>query len=101
MGTGAADHADDADVAGEARARLDGVAATVGAMADLQRKVVGELVDLWPSSAWRAAGAVSAKAWLLAYTPLSEHEAQRLERIAGLCAAHPTLAEAVLSGELP
>src|SRR5690606_33082350 len=59
-----------------------------------------DLLDLWPTSAWRAAGATSAKRWLLAYTHCSEPEAPRLERIAGLCHPHPALSEAVLSGAL-
>ncbi len=55
---------------------------------------------MWPNSAWRAAGATSAKRWLLAYTHCSEPEAHRLERLAGLCHRHPALAEAVLDGSL-
>src|SRR5690606_29207443 len=70
------------------------------ALESAQRWMIAALLELWPTSAWIAAGASSAKAWLLAYTGVSDREAQRLERIAGLCHSHPTLAEAVLSGDL-
>ena len=65
-----------------------------------QRALLAGLLDLWPTSAWIAAGASSAKAWLLAYTGLSEREAFRLPRIAALCDTHPRLADAVLSGAI-
>ena len=68
--------------------------------ADTQRQLVATLVELWPTAAWLAAGATSAKAWLLAYTPLSYHEAHRLEQVAELCASHPALANAVTSGAM-
>lgn len=98
--TGSASYARDADVASAARDRLDRAAASAAAVEHAQRTLVADLLDLWPTSAWRAAGATSAKRWLLAYTHCSEPEAHRLERIAGLCHRHPALSEAVLSGAL-
>lgn len=98
--TGSATYAGCANTAAVARARLDEVAASIASMEVAQRSSVASLLRLWPTSAWIAAGASSAKAWLLAYTGLSEREALRLERIAALCDAHFALAEAVLSGEL-
>ena len=98
--TGPATFARDADAASEARERLDRAAASAAAVEHAQRTLVADLLDLWPTSAWRAAGATSAKRWLLAYTHCSEGEAHRLERIAGLCHRHPALSEAVLSGAL-
>jgi hypothetical protein len=67
-------------------------------MAQVQRDVLALLIELWPTSAWLAAGVRSAKQWLLAYTPLGYQEALRLEQVAGLCAGHPDLADAVVSG---
>ena len=69
-------------------------------METAQQELLGELIELWPTAAWLAAGATSAKQWLLAYTNLSYREAQRLERIAELSARHPNLADAVVSGSL-
>ena len=66
-----------------------------------QRAAVDALVELWPTSAWRAAGAVSAKAWLTAYTAVSGGDADRLVRVAELCARDRRLAEAVADGTLP
>src|SRR3546814_16260357 len=83
-----------------ARADLDAAACAAAAVESAQRHLVAALLRLWPTSAWIAAGATSAKRWLLAYTHCSEAEAHRLERAAGLCHRHPTLAQAVLSGEL-
>ncbi len=97
---GPATYARDADVASVARDRLDAAASAVRAMEAAQRTAVAALLELWPTSAWLAAGTTSAKRWLLAYTHCSEAEAHRLERTAGLCHRHPALAEAVLSGEL-
>ena len=79
---------------------LDRAAERADGFARGQRELVGELIGLWPSAAWSVAGASSAKAWLLAYSSLSELEAHRLVKVAELCAAHPRLAEAVVSGEL-
>jgi hypothetical protein len=98
--TGSATYGRCADAAAVARERLDRAAAVAGAMESGQRWMIAALLDLWPTSAWIAAGASSAKAWLLAYTGVSDREAQRLERIAGLCDAHPALAEAVLTGAM-
>jgi len=98
--TGSAAYARDADVASAARERLDRAADAAAAVEAAQRSLLGELVGMWSTSAWLAAGATSAKRWLLAYTHCSEGEAHRLERAAGLCHRHPALAEAVLSGAL-
>ncbi len=98
--TGPATYARSADAAAVARERLDRASAVARRMECGQREMIAALLELWPTSAWIAAGASSAKAWLLAYTGVSEREALRLERIAGLCDAHPSLTEAVLSGEL-
>ena len=101
MGMGPIGYSQDGDVAAAARAQLDDVAVTVAAMAEVQRSVLAKLIGLWPTSAWLASGATSPKAWMLAYTDLSWHEAHRLERIAELSHRHPDLAEAVVSGALP
>jgi hypothetical protein len=98
--TGSATFARDADAASVARERLDRVAESAAAAEAAQRRLLADLLDLWPTSAWIAAGATSAKRWLLAYTHCSEPEAHRLERAAGLCHRHAALADAVLSGEL-
>jgi hypothetical protein len=90
----------DADVAASARDQLERAARRAAEMESAQRNLLTELIGLWSNSAWLAAGAVSAKDWLLAYTGVSVREAQRLERIAGMCASHPELADAVVSGEL-
>src|SRR3546814_20563694 len=81
-----------------ARADLDAAACAAAAVESAQRHLVAALLRLWPTSAWIAAGATSAKRWLLAYTHCSEGEAHRLEPIAGLCHRHPRLADAVPSG---
>ncbi|HEU5084990.1 MAG TPA: hypothetical protein VFU14_16735, partial [Acidimicrobiales bacterium] len=98
--TGPATYAASADTAARAREQLDRVAVSAAAVEDAQRAMLADVVALWPTSAWLAAGATSAKRWLLAYTRCSEQEAHRLERLAGLCHRHPKLAEAVLSGVL-
>lgn len=98
--TGSASYARCADNAAAARERLDRAAQVASAMESGQRWMIAALLELWPTSAWIAAGATSAKAWLLAYTGVSDWEAIRLERIAGLCHAHPALADAVLTGDL-
>ena len=98
--TGAATFLRSSDAAAVARGRLDRAAVRLASLEAAQRSALAALLDLWPTSAWIAAGASSAKAWLLAYTGLSEREAFRLARIASLCDAHPSLADAVLSGGL-
>ena len=98
--TGSAPYARCGDAAAVARERLDRAAVRLASLEGAQRDAVAALLELWPTSAWIAAGASSAKAWLLAYTGVSEREAFRLERIAGLCDSHPALADAVLSGVL-
>ncbi|HEY1119858.1 MAG TPA: hypothetical protein VGE43_19240, partial [Acidimicrobiales bacterium] len=98
--TGSATYARSADSAAVARERLDRVTASAAAVEEARRRLVADLLALWPTSAWIAAGATSAKRWLLAYTHCSAGEAHRLERVAGLCHRHPRLADAVLSGEL-
>jgi len=98
--TGSAVYARHADAASAARHRLDRAAVAAAAVEAARRSLLGELVGMWPTSAWLAAGATSAKRWLLAYTYCSESEAHRLERAAGMCHRHPALAEAVLSGEM-
>jgi len=97
---GPATFAQRSDAAAVARERLDRAAAAAAAVESAQRSLLAELLSLWPTSAWLAAGATSAKRWLLTYTHCSEPEAHRLERAAGLCHRHPSLAEAVLSGAL-
>jgi len=96
--TGPATFACDADAASAARERLDRAAVAAAAAESAQRSLLAEVVAMFPTSAWRAAGATSAKRWLLAYTHCSEPDAHRLERLAGLCHRHPTLAGSVLSG---
>lgn len=100
MGSELADDGAVPDTAEQARGLLDRAAVRAAGLARVQRELVGELIGLWPTSAWLAAGATSAKAWLLAYSSLSEPEAHRLVKVAELCAAHPVLAGAVTSGEL-
>src|SRR3546814_10891903 len=97
--TGSDSYARRADSAAAARERLDRAAASAAAVEEAQRNLVADLLALWPTSAWIAAGATSAKRWLLAYPHCSAAEAHRLERIAGLCHRHPPLADAVLSGD--
>jgi len=91
----------DADAASVARERLDVAAAALASVEEARRSALAALLQLWATSAWLAAGATSAKRWLVAYTHCSEDEAHRLERLAGLCHRHPSLAEAVLSGAVP
>ncbi len=98
--TGSATYARSADAAAVARERLDRASVTAARMESAQRSMISSLLELWPTSAWIAAGASTAKAWLLAYSGVSEREASRLERIAGLCNSHPALADAVVSGAL-
>jgi hypothetical protein len=101
MAFGSASYASDGDLAATARAQLDEAAGVADAYAAMQRQLVAKLIELWPTAAWLAAGVRSAKQWLLAYTPLGYQEALRLEQVAELCAAHPALADAVVSGVMP
>jgi len=98
--TGCARPRRDADVT-SARARLDAASSAAAAVGAARLVLLRTLLELWPTSAWFAAGATSAKRWLIAYTHLSTEEAHRLERIAGLCHRHGELADAVLTGALP
>ena len=98
--TGPASYASDADVAAQARAQLDSAAVLVAAMERSQRAVVAELTAMWPTSSWLAAGARTAKSWLMTYTGLSALEARRLEKIAELCARDERRRDAVVSGAL-
>lgn len=97
---GPASYARDVDVAAMARDQLDQAAGLVEDMEAATRRVLAVLIDLWPDSAWLAAGASSAVAWMKAYTPLSYTEAKRLERITELCLRDPLLRTAVLDGRL-
>ena len=81
--SGPASYARHADAASVARDRLDAAAEAMAAVESAQRSALAALLELWPTSAWLAAGATSAKRWLLAYTHCSESEAHRLERAAG------------------
>ncbi len=98
--TGPAAYSRDADVAATARELLDVAAEAVSAVSAAQRAAIATLLELWPTSAWRAAGCVSATSWLMAYAGLSYPEAQRLEKITELCSLDERLAEAVVSGGL-
>jgi len=98
---GPATFARDADVASTARELLDRVAASFVTAEAAQRGLLADLIGLWPTSAWRAAGATSVKRWLVAYTGCSTVEAHGLERLAGLCHRHPSFADAVLDGAMP
>ena len=98
--TGPAEHARDADVAAQARADLDATDRAIAAMESSQRLAVATLVRLWPDAAWLAAGARSAKDYLVAYTGLSFLEARRLARIAELCTRDERLLAAVVGGSL-
>ncbi|MFP5579767.1 MAG: hypothetical protein ACLGIZ_16265, partial [Acidimicrobiia bacterium] len=61
---GSATFARDADAATVARERLDRVAESAAAAEAAHRRLLADLLDLWPTSAWIAAGATSAKRWL-------------------------------------
>ncbi len=98
--TGPATYSRDADVAARARELLDVAAEAVSAVSAAQRAAIATLLELWPASAWRAAGCVSPTSWLMAYADLSYPEAQRLDKITELCWLDERLAEAVVSGEL-
>ncbi len=97
---GPASYSRDADAAVSARVRLDRAASVVASMDAAQREAVGALVELWPTSAWLAAGVRSAKQWLISYAGLSVSEARRLERIAELCSRDERLVSAVVEGGL-
>ncbi|MDE0803462.1 MAG: hypothetical protein OSA99_09075, partial [Acidimicrobiales bacterium] len=98
--TGPAFYSRDADVAEAARAKLDVAAASVADLESVQCRTVGVLVELWPDSAWIAAGVRTAKQWLITYTGLSAREAKRLEKIAELCSRHAGLCAAVVDGRM-
>ena len=98
--TGPATHASDVDVAARSRARLDRAATVVADLEMAQRRAVAALVELWPDSAWLAAGLRSAKQWLRAHTGVSAREAKRLEKIAELCSRHDGLCAAVVEGRM-
>ncbi len=98
--TGPARYTRDADVAASARARLDRAAKAVTAMDVSQRVAILHLVELWPTSAWLAAGVRSAKQWLIAYMGMSALQAGRLELISELCARDERLCAAVVDGDL-
>jgi len=65
-----------------ARERLDAAAAAAQVAESAQRDLLAAVLELCPTSAWLAAGATSAKRWLLAYTRCSPEDAHRLERLA-------------------
>ena len=71
MSAGPAGSSRNGDIAAVARERLDRTAAVAEGFAGMQRQLVAELIELWPTSAWLASGVRSAKDRLLAYTPLS------------------------------
>ncbi len=98
--TGPAYYSRDADAASAARARMDETAELVESMKSVQRSVVASLAEMWPTSAWLAAGVRSAKQWLIAYTDLSALHAGRFERIGELCARDERLCAAVADGDL-
>jgi hypothetical protein len=83
-----------------ARRLLGATQRMVDEAAAAQRRLLGVLLEMWAVSAWRMAGAHSAQSWLAATTSLTIVEARKLVRIARVCHAHPTLADAVLSGPL-
>ena len=95
---GAAGFSEDGDAAAVARARLDAVNESLSASEAAQRVAILGLVELWNTSAWIAAGAHSAKQWLIAHAGQSARDAARLERIAELCTRAPALADAIADG---
>ncbi|MDE0803131.1 MAG: HNH endonuclease signature motif containing protein [Acidimicrobiales bacterium] len=98
--TGSADYSRDADVAAQAQELLDQAVGLVGSMDHAQRAVVAKLAAMWPTSAWLAAGARSAKQWLVAHTGMSVLEARRFERVAELCSRDDRVRAAVVGGML-
>ena len=98
---GPAHYAESADGAASARAALDRAAGLVESMEAAQRSVIAALVELWPTSAWIAAGCTSARSWLMAYGGLSHRDAARLEHITELCVRHPRLRASIIEGSLP
>lgn len=98
--TGPADYSRDADVAAQARELLDQAVGLVGSMDHAQRAVVAKLAAMWSTSAWLAAGAGSAKQWLVAHTGMSVLEARRFERVAELCSRDGRVCAAVVGGTL-
>lgn len=100
MGMGPATYAEDADVANAARDALDHAAELVETLACAQRRALESLIALWPTSAWLASGSHAPATWLAAHTSVSPVEARRLVRVAGVCADHASLADAVVTGAL-
>lgn len=96
--TGPATFSSDGDAAAVARARLDAVTASLQSSDTAERTAIGGLIELWDTSAWIAAGAHSAKQWLIAHAGRSARDAARLERIAELCSRDGSLAAAVRAG---
>ena len=98
--TGPAAYAREVDVAASAREALDSAAVLVASMECSQRAVIARITAMWPDAAWLAAGARSAKSWLISSTGLSALEAHRLVKIAELCSRDDRLRDAVVEGEL-
>lgn len=98
---GPATFASDLGFVARAREQLETIARSVPAMESAQRQVSADLVELWPTSGWLAAGVRSPKAWLRAHTGQTPAEASRLERIARLCSRDQTLCEAIVTGRFP
>lgn len=88
-------------MASQAREHLDATVGLVDEMDAAQRRVIGALLEMWPDASWIAAGARTAKAWLVAFTGQGYQEAARLERVTRLCSYDPNLATAILSGAFP
>lgn len=100
MKPGPATYARDVDAASAARGALDRAAAFVEEIEGTRRRAVLALVELWPTSAWLAAGSSSPRRWLEAYTSVSWSDVDRLVRLAALCAGHPVLHDAVATETL-
>ena len=98
--TGPATYSRDVDIAASARTLLDETADLVESMDRSQRAVIAKVAAMWPDAAWLAAGARSAKSWLMAYAGRSASEADRLEDIAELCARDGRLRDAVAGGAM-
>lgn len=99
--TGPATYARDADAATSARLALDEAAGFVEEIEGTRRRAALALTRLWATSAWLAAGCSSPRRWLEAYTSVGWSDADRLIRLAGLCAGHPMLHDAVATEALP
>lgn len=99
--TGPATYARDADAASAAREALDEAAGFVEEIEGTRRRAALALTRLWATSAWLAAGCSSPRRWLEAYTSVGWSDADRLIRLAALCARHPVLRDAVATEALP